>query len=77
MKALLIAAAALALAGCSSLKGHFENRVAVTADLKEVVFVSKYGPVGISADVKQSDADAIIAGFRARVAAESASAAKP
>lgn len=77
MKSLLILAAALALAGCSSLKGKFENRVAVTVDMKHALFVSKYGPLGISADVKQSDADAIIAGVKARAAAEAASAVKP
>jgi len=70
-----LALAAVLLSGCSSLdlKTGLENRVVVTVDMTKAMSVSKYGSIGISSDVVQSDADAIIAGIKALAVAEAAS----
>lgn len=54
-----------ALSGCSSLKGKFENRLAVSADGQAVFMLSLYGPVGISARISDSDARAVAAALAA------------
>lgn len=44
-----------AMQGCSSFQ-LLENRIACSTDLAELFFVSRYGTIGISADVSPKDA---------------------
>lgn len=50
-----IVALCVVSAGCSSLQ-IMENRIACSTDLAELFFVSRYGTIGISADVSAKDA---------------------
>ena len=59
MKTLLLIAAAISLAGCSSLPKAFANRVACTADGKKAVVASMYGPIGVASYVDADDAAAL------------------
>lgn len=52
----LILLAAIALSGCGTM---FENRLSCTVDGSQALFTSKYGPVGITAKVEESDAKVI------------------
>ena len=45
--------------GCASLSQTFENRLAVTAAGDELLFVSKYGPIGIATPISNKDRDAL------------------
>ncbi len=54
-------AATCMLSGCSAFKGTFENRLACSMDGAEAYFVSKYGWVGISAEVSNKDVPAVCA----------------
>lgn len=58
-KAVLIFAM-VPLAGCSSLS-TLENRVACTADGKEMLYASMYGPIGIASRVDEKDAKLLCA----------------
>jgi hypothetical protein len=58
---LIIAMATIVLSGCSAFKGTFENRLACSMDGIEAYFVSKYGWLGISAEVAQKDASLVCA----------------
>lgn len=55
LRAVLLVLAVAGVAGCSSLQ-IMENRIACSTDLAELFFVSRYGTIGISADVSQKDA---------------------
>jgi hypothetical protein len=57
MKTMIVLAAML-LTGCSNTR-WLENRVACTVDGKEAHVVSKWGPVGIAAQVAQADAQVL------------------
>lgn len=57
----ILLVAASMLSGCSAFKGTFENRLACSIDGAEAYFVSKYGWVGISAEVSSKDAPAACA----------------
>lgn len=60
------------LAGCGSnpLKGTFENRLACSLDGREGYFVSKYGWLGISAEVAAADAAGMCAAASAAARSE-------
>ena len=61
MKAILLVAL-IGLAGCSTLPStinQLENRVAVTADCTQALFISKYGRIGIAAEIAPADGDVI------------------
>jgi hypothetical protein len=58
---LIIALASVLLSGCSAFKGTFENRLACSLDGVEAYFVSKYGWLGISAEVSGKDAPMVCA----------------
>jgi hypothetical protein len=51
----------LLLSGCASMKGTFENRVACTADGKELLVASMYGPIGVVSKISEDDAAVICA----------------
>lgn len=59
MTRILILAAALLLAGCSTLDHVMENRVACSLDRTQGAFISWYGPLGISAKIAEADAKAM------------------
>lgn len=59
MTRILILAAALLLAGCSTLDHVMENRVACSLDRTQGAFISWYGPLGISAKIAEADAAAM------------------
>ena len=61
MKQVLILAAAVSLAGCSSLPKAFANRVGCTADGKRAVVASMYGPIGVASFVDPDDAAVLCA----------------
>lgn len=54
-RAVVLALMCAALQGCSSFQ-VLENRIACSTDLAELFFVSRYGTIGISADVSPKDA---------------------
>jgi hypothetical protein len=54
MKTLLLFAL-LALSGCSTLTGQFENRLACSLANDELFIVSKYGPLGIASTISDKD----------------------
>jgi hypothetical protein len=56
MKKLLLALAALALAGCNAT---MSNRITCTVAKDKGFFVSEYGPLGVSAVIDDKDAAAI------------------
>jgi hypothetical protein len=51
----LLLLAAAVLAGCGTLDGKLENRVACTAAKDAAFVVSLWGPVGISATIADQD----------------------
>lgn len=55
MKRSLIAIAAVALSGCSTLDGKMDNRLACTVAGDMLYAISEYGPVGISAKISDKD----------------------
>ena len=59
MRLFLFLAVSSLLGGCSAFKGTFENRIACTLDGGEALFVSKYGWLGISAEVSAKDTPSI------------------
>lgn len=61
-----ILCAALILGGCATRPAWLENRIAVTADGRQVHVLSVWGPVSIGSRVADSDARAIIEALQAR-----------
>lgn len=55
MKRSLILLAVLALAGCGTLDGKMDNRVACTAAKDKAFVVSEFGPVGITGKLHDAD----------------------
>ncbi len=51
--------AALALAGCGTLDGKIDNRVACTAGKDKAFVVSEWGPIGITGKLAEADRAAI------------------
>jgi hypothetical protein len=51
----------MTLTGCSSMEKTFENRVACTADGKQLLVASLYGPIGVASKISPDDA-AVICG---------------
>lgn len=60
-----ILAAALALAGCSTV-GKFDNVLVVSLTGDRAFVSSLYGPIGITAELRQADAQALAEMARAR-----------
>lgn len=56
MRNLFLLLACALLAGCASLAGDFETRLACTPDGSEVHVISKYGPMSIGTKLAKVDA---------------------
>lgn len=56
MKILITLCAAAALAGCSSVPGRFDNLITVSLTGDRAFVSSLYGPVGITAELREQDA---------------------
>lgn len=59
-KMILLAVAALLLAGCGSLsipgmQGQMQNRITVSLDCQRGFMASLYGPVGITSEIYKGD----------------------
>lgn len=57
--AIIVLAASSALAGCSTTPRWLENRLTCTAAGGEALVVSRWGPVGIAADIARADAEVV------------------
>lgn len=55
----LAAAATLAIGGCGTLQGKFENALTFTLTGDRVFVTSLYGPVGITTELREADAAAL------------------
>lgn len=56
MRSLLIIAVAASLAGCSSLKGTFENRITTTLTGDRAFVASLWAGIGITSELSPEDA---------------------
>jgi hypothetical protein len=80
MKTILALCAALALTGCGSVPGRFDNLIVVSLDGDRAFVSSLYGPLGITAELRAADARELLAmreKARAAEAALSAAAGRP
>lgn len=59
MTRFIILAAALALAGCSTLDRMLENRIACSLDRTQGAVISWWGAIGISAKIAEADTEAM------------------
>ena len=59
MRKLIVVLAVLALSGCSTFKGTFENRAVCTVSGGQMMAVSLYGPLGIASKISAEDAAAV------------------
>lgn len=57
--AALAVLAAVALAGCGTLQGKFENALTFTLTGDRVFVTSLYGPIGITSELREADAAAL------------------
>lgn len=55
---ILLILSLVTLSGCASMEA-FENRLAVTVAGDELLFVSKYGPVGVATPISAKDLTAV------------------
>lgn len=65
LRVLLIAACALLLGGCSTV-GKFDNVLVMSLTGDRAFVSSLYGPIGITAELREADAHALIEMARAR-----------
>jgi len=61
MKTIAIALVSVALTGCGSMKGQFENRASCTLDGKQMLVASMYGPIGVASKISAADAAVVCA----------------
>lgn len=65
IRALALIAAALALSGCSTV-GKFDNVLVISVTGDRAFVSSLYGPIGITAELREADAQALAEMARAR-----------